>query len=52
MTTHRHIQIEFDEYKNGKTVKRKFISKCSIAENSHRIIYKKLGLKFSTGLIT
>ena len=52
MTTHRHIQIEFDEYKNEKKVERKFISKCSIAENSHRIIYKKLGLKFSPGLIT
>ena len=45
MSNHRYIQLEFDEYENGEKVGHKFISKCSVAESSHRMIYKKLGLK-------
>jgi len=45
MSTHRHILLEYDEYKNSEKIDHHFISKCSLAESSHREIYKKLGLK-------
>lgn len=45
MSTHRHILLEYDEYNNAEKIDHHFISKCSLAESSHRDIYKKLGLK-------